>query len=128
MGVSGWNGPYRPSFYNTVHNWGGAIGYTPFPSSGLDFDGDGIKDYLIDLDDDVPGEGWELNHGQIPVSALRIIDGIIDDGNLSTGQARGRDETDLCGAGMGALTGNGSNTQWEICPATGELYIKLLSL
>ena len=122
LGVSGWNGPYRPSFHNLTHNWGGVMSYA---ASFLDFDGDNTNDYIIDLDDDRPGMGGGDNGAKIPVEALRMIDDIIDDGNLNTGYARGLGDG---GTGMGATLGNGSDAQWEILSVEGELFIKLPDL
>ncbi|MEK7538950.1 MAG: prepilin-type N-terminal cleavage/methylation domain-containing protein [Patescibacteria group bacterium] len=82
LGVSGWAGPYGV-MYGKVHPWGGAFG----PTDDYDIDGGG-NDYVVDLNDDRPGMGGGDNGGRIPTNVLLEIDRILDDGDLSTGNAR----------------------------------------
>lgn len=91
LGVPGWNGPYL-GLYNLSHPWKGQIGFENGDSTNpLDWDGDGTYDYCIFLNDDRPGTSASDNGGQVPVSALEQIDAILDDGDLSTGNARGNE-------------------------------------
>jgi general secretion pathway protein G len=84
LGVPGWNGPYM-TLWNRTHPWGGHLSiYTE-----VDRDGDGIKDCLLNLNDDRPGAGEGDNAGRVPAAALLAIDRIIDDGDLTTGNVRG---------------------------------------
>jgi prepilin-type N-terminal cleavage/methylation domain-containing protein len=122
--VAGWNGPYKPAFYNLVHPWGGQIGYMA-PSSAFtapDWNGDTIPDYGIDLNDDSPG-GSNNNLGQIPTSALQKIDAIFDDGNLATGNVRGGNSAGVCP--QNTVCSTGSDLKWKINCVVGELCIKL---
>ena len=67
--------------YSTVA-WGGHMGIEQH-----DYDGDGVVESFLVLDDDPPvGSGEPSNSGQIPNSELLEIDESIDDGNLSTGR------------------------------------------
>lgn len=81
LGVAGWSGPY----YNTTareHPWGG-----PYKLIRHDANNDGIFDYIIQVDDDPIG--GPNNGSQIPSKSLLMIDQIIDDGNLTSGDFQG---------------------------------------
>ena len=91
LNVPGWDGPYL-SLWDLAHPWHGHIGYDPSGIGGrLDWDDDGVLDCAaIFLDDDRPGTASDDNQGLIPDSALLRIDQLLDDGNLDTGNVRGR--------------------------------------
>jgi type II secretion system protein G len=85
LGVAGWSGPYfSAGVWNLSHPWGGH-----FSIASGDVTGDGIPDLYFFLDEDAPGTDANNNQGVIPTASLQRIDQIIDDGNLSTGRARG---------------------------------------
>jgi type II secretion system protein G len=88
LGVSGWNGPYFPGgVYGLKHPWGGH-----FTISYMDVDEDGTPEVNFFLDEDAPGTDSNDNSGPIPESALVALDKALDDGDLSTGIARGNGE------------------------------------
>ena len=84
LGVAGWSGPYFPDLHAFAHPWGGH-----FSIRTADLTADGRPDLHFILDDDAPGDTADRNAGRIPTAQLQAIDRIIDDGNLSTGNARG---------------------------------------
>lgn len=83
-GVTGWAGPYFSGVWNLRHPWGGH-----FTISYGDVTGDGTSETYFFLDEDAPGTNSSNNTGVIPTASLIAIDAILDDGNLSTGAARG---------------------------------------
>lgn len=93
LGVSGWSGPYT-TLWNVNHPWGGHIGYEyGGDDGGADGDGDGAADFFIFLDDDAAGGTQSSNAGIIPLAELLKLDSILDDGNLSTGNMRGNNNS-----------------------------------
>ena len=85
LGVTGWNGPYLSGgVWNMPHAW---LGH--FSVIKEDLDSDGTDELYVLLDEDAPGTNEGDNTGPIPLTALKSIDRILDDGDLSTGEARG---------------------------------------
>lgn len=103
LGVPRWGGPYLPlpnGLWNLSHGWGGHM-----TVDVADINMNGTPDLYIFLDEDAPGTNANNNTGLIPLFGLQKIDETIDDGNLSTGNARGD--------GQGYLT------------VTGEMVVKI---
>jgi prepilin-type N-terminal cleavage/methylation domain-containing protein len=95
MGVPGWNGPYFPGgIWNLNHKWGG---HTSIQYS--DITGDAVPEMYLFLDEDAAGTNFSDNSGVIPTTSLLELDTKLDDGNLSTGNARGD------GNGFGTVVG-----------------------
>lgn len=85
LGVPGWSGPYY-RMYDHAHPWGGQFGIV----IDSDFDHDGTTEMYIVLNDDRPGTLIDDDDkGQVPQSAMKTIDRILDDGVLSTGKVLG---------------------------------------
>jgi general secretion pathway protein G len=76
---AGWDGPYLETLKG-MHPWGGCyiVGWL------ADFDGNGIEDLRIELDNWCYGAAVDLGCG-VPKQAQIRIDQALDDGNLSTG-------------------------------------------
>jgi general secretion pathway protein G len=84
-GVAGWNGPYLSFDLRTAaHPWGGHL-----TIQTDDFDGDGKQNFYIMWNDDAPQTDGTNNSGPVPQSVMQQIDGVLDDGNLSTGTVIG---------------------------------------
>lgn len=86
--VSGWAGPYFPGgVWDLKTPWGGHFTVVYNPNiAAVHADGPILAFFL---DDDAPGTDSNNNTGIIPTSAMQKLDAMIDDGNLSTGKARG---------------------------------------
>ncbi|MCR4263298.1 MAG: prepilin-type N-terminal cleavage/methylation domain-containing protein [Candidatus Roizmanbacteria bacterium] len=87
-GVTGWNGPYVPEKVVFEHHWGGGIRWVNEADGGAT-DSDPVNNFFIVLDDDAPGTGFGDNSGIMPTSIMVLVDEIMDDGNLVTGEVRG---------------------------------------
>lgn len=95
LSVPGWGGPYFPNGTYALNDaWGGhlTIGFSDITS-------DSVPENYILLDDDAAGTNYSDDTGVIPTSSLLEIDQKFDDGNLSTGNARGD------GNGYGTVVG-----------------------
>lgn len=106
-GVPGWKGPYSDEgSILPAHAWkghigwhgeGGDCGYIGAPASCPDRDNNGGTDFIIILNDDLPGTPQTNNQGKIPASALTTFDKQLDDGNLGTGRVQGNGVGDFGG-------------------------------
>ncbi|MBI4137113.1 type II secretion system protein GspG [Candidatus Roizmanbacteria bacterium] len=87
-GVPGWNGPYISDTQVFEHHWGGAIRWVN-EGDTVAHDNDPVNNFFIVLDDDAAGTGSGDNSGIIQTGMLELIDEILDDGNLTSGEVRG---------------------------------------
>ena len=122
QGVPGWNGPYVRENMVITHHWGGAVRWLNEDTDGdlsseeNNFDSDNTTaDFFIMLDDD-PSSG-ALNSGIIPSNILLLIDEILDDGNLTSGEIRGNGKNGVCQGGTGGPE--------MFVAACGELMIRV---
>jgi len=99
-GVAGWRGPYE-GIWNLAHPWGGGYGVRYYETYQ-----DGTFYMIIYIDDDRSFTASTDNQGRVPISALLKMDGILDDGNLATGDFVG-DGRDTLGTDGGSLSVEG---------------------